>query len=125
MRNRQRAGWLAVMLVLAGCATDRPPPGSSSPALPAQVVPDSRPQGRVVSVNSRGQFVIIDFNVGAVPHLPASMNIYRGNEIVGAINLAGPANGHLVAGDIVRGEAAAGDVAILDGSAGPAGAGSP
>jgi len=103
---------LSVMMV--GCATpsDR---GRTRPATPpVQILPDHRLHGRIASVNSRGQFVVVDFNVGEIPSLPTRMNVYRNNDVVGVINLAGPVNDNLVAADIVRGEPAVGDEAILD-----------
>jgi hypothetical protein len=78
------------------------------------VVPDERSYGRIATVNPQGQFVVVDFNVGTIPPLQTSMNVYRKNEVVGVIRLSGPVRENLVAGDIVSGEAAVGDTAIWD-----------
>lgn len=100
------------LLVLAtGCATARQPP---RPKPQAQILPDNRLQGRVAQINAQGQFVVVDFNVGAIPPLETVMNVYRGNAVVGVIRLTGPTRDNLVAGDIVQGEAGVGDQAIWD-----------
>jgi hypothetical protein len=97
-------------MLFAGCAggPEKRSPGAASRV---HIIVDQRLHGRIVTLNQAGQFVVVDFNVGVVP---SRMNVYRGNKIVGVINLAGPRNDNLVAGDIVSGEAAVGDEAILD-----------
>lgn len=103
---------LPLALVLAGCAASP----SAQPAARKQVrlVPDERPYGRVATVNPQGQFVVVDFNVGPIPPLQTTLNVYRKNEVMGVIRLTGPVRENLVAGDIVSGEAAVGDTAIWD-----------
>jgi len=104
---------LCGLLLAAGCSTTRPAkPVAKSPA--TQLLADERLQGRIAQVNSKGQFVVVDFNVGAIPPLQTSMNVYHGNAVVGVIRLTGPARDNLVAGDLVQGEAAVGDQAIWD-----------
>lgn len=101
------------LLLVSGCVPAQrtePRAGAGAP----RIMHDSRLHGRIATVNLRGQFVVVDFNVGAIPPLPAKMNIYRGNDIVGRIRLGGPANDNLVAGDILEGELRVGDVAIWD-----------
>lgn len=97
---------------LAGCATPRPAPSAAPPKV--RLVPDERLHGRIATVNTTGQFVVVDFNVGAMPPLGTKLNVYRTNEVVGVVRLTGPVQENFVAGDIVRGEAAAGDRAIWD-----------
>ncbi len=107
---------LPLALVLAGCAAS---PSAQPAARPqVRIVPDERPYGRVATVNAQGRFVVVDFNVGAIPSLQTTLNVYRKNEVVGVIRLTGPVRENLVAGDIVSGEAAVGDIAILDPEAG-------
>lgn len=76
--------------------------------------PDNRVRARIQSVNDRGQFVVLDFGVGALPPIRTKMNIYRQNEIVGVLRLTGPVVENIAAGDIVSGDARAGDEAIWD-----------
>lgn len=106
--------WSALMisLLLAGCAASRPAPAVAES--PARFAPDERLHGRIATVNETGQFVVVDFNVGALPPLETRMNIYRADEVVGVIRLTGPVRENLVAGDILAGRAAVGDLAIWD-----------
>lgn len=105
---------LSLGLGLAGCVALPAPP--APPAAPPQVrlMPDVRPYGRIAMVNPQGQFVVVDFNVGVIPALPVTMNVYRDNTVVGVVRLNGPVRDGLVAGDLVTGEAVVGDRAILD-----------
>lgn len=105
---------VALTGMVTGCAAPRPSKPAAQPA--AKIVPDERLHGRIATVNMQGQFVVVDFNVGAIPPLQSQLNVYRGNVIVGAVWLSGPVRDNLVAGDLVNGEAAVGDVAIWDGA---------
>lgn len=111
---------LALLLLLEiGCAgTGKVRDTPSHPTV--RWTPDTRLHGRVASLNQQGQFVVVDFNVGRIPPLNTQMNVYRKNQIVGVINLSGPVNDNLVAGDIVNGSPAVGDVAIWDNTTIPA-----
>lgn len=98
--------------VLVGCAAG-PQNGASRPAK-LQLRADTRLRGTVATVNEPGQFVVVDFSVGTIPPLATRMNVYRGQEIVGQIELTGPARDNLVAGDVVSGSPKVGDEAIWD-----------
>lgn len=98
--------------LLSGCATRTV--SHEQPASTVRIVPDPRLHGRIASVNTQGQFVVIDFNVGRIPPLNSHMQVYRENKVVGEINLSGPINDNLVAADVVRGELTLGDLAIWD-----------
>jgi hypothetical protein len=111
MRFHHLLSLLLPLLFLAGCATSQPENGSDGTFV---LVPDHRLRGRIAQLNSPGQFVVVDFNVGAIPPLPSPMKVYRGNDVVGVIRLTGPARDHLVVGDLIQGEAAAGDEAVWD-----------
>lgn len=112
--NRRTVFMLALTVLVTGCASPRPIKPAAQPA--ARIVPDERLHGRIATVNTQGRFVVVDFNVGAIPPLQSQLNVYRGNLIVGAVWLSGPVRDNLVAGDLVNGEAAVGDVAIWDGA---------
>lgn len=71
-------------------------------------------RGRIATLNPTGQFVVVDFNVGAIPPLRSRMNVYRSYTVVGVIQLTGPVRDNLVAADILSGEVAVGDEAIWD-----------
>jgi len=108
---------LLLVVVLSGCGspistTAPPPPGFST----ATLKPDSRPRGRIKSVNEPGQYAIVDFGLGIIPPLQSDLNVYRDGRVTGVLKLTGPARNNIVAADIVSGEAKAGDVAILENS---------
>lgn len=112
---KERICLLLLVIVLAGCSSPStpvtlPPPGFAT----AKMKPDSRLRGRIKSVNQQGQYAIIDFGLGTIPPMQTRMNVYRGSEVVGVLNLTGPSRQSIVAGDILSGEAQAGDIAIWD-----------
>ncbi|GEM_PF-2485200 len=104
-----------LMVVLAGCTSPNhatvPVP---APTAAATMKPDTRVRGRIKSVNQQAQYAIVDFGLGTVPRLGSEMNVYRGNDVTGVLRLTGPARQNIVAGDIISGEAQAGDEAIWD-----------
>jgi hypothetical protein len=110
--NRPTAMLFTVALLVFGCAA--PPTKKPSPQPVVRIVPDERLHGRIATINSPGQFAVLDFNVGRIPPLRSELNVYRGNEVVGVVRLTGPARDNLVAADIVDGELAVGDRAIWD-----------
>jgi len=102
-------------LVLGGCSspteTDITAPTGFGNAV---MKPDTRLRGSVRTVNEQGQYVIVDFGLGMIPALQTEMNVYRGGDVVGVVQLTGPIRRSTVAGDIVSGEAGVGDVVIVD-----------
>jgi len=113
MQLRKLISWLAPVLA-AGCVApaDVPPRPPGEPAY--TVVPDLRLRGRIAMVNSPGQFVVVDFNVGKIPPLETALNVYRGNERIGRVQLTGPSRDNLVAADVLEGELQPGDLAVWD-----------
>ena len=110
--KRQPALLFTVALLAFGCAA--PPAKKPAPQPVVRLVPDERLHGRIATVNSPGQFAVLDFNVGRIPPLRSELNVYRGKEIVGVVRLTGPARDNFVAADIVNGELVVGDQAIWD-----------
>jgi hypothetical protein len=109
----------ASCLLLVACSATGPEAGGpqSRPGLAG----DDRLRGRLATVNTTGQFVVVDFNVGAIPPLRSRMSVRRDGVLVGTIQLTGPARDNLVAADILTGEVEVGDEAVWDRSepAGP------
>lgn len=101
---------LLSLTLLNGCATKSESTARTESQV--KIVPDPRLHGRIASVNTQGQFVVVDFNVGRIPPLHSRMQLFRGNKAVGVINLSGPVNDNLVAADVIEGEPAVGDIAI-------------
>lgn len=110
--KRPTAILFTVALLAFGCAAPRTK--KPSPQAAVRLVPDERLHGRIATINSPGQFAVLDFNVGRIPPLKSELNVYRGNEIVGVVRLTGPARDNLVAADILNGELVVGDRAIWD-----------
>jgi hypothetical protein len=111
-------GWM----MLCGCAgsrvaTDQPPDpaggtGStrSAASTPARIVtPEEGVVGRVASVNKELRFVVLTFPLGQMPGLDQRLNVYRRNLKVGEIRITGPQSDDSIVGDVVSGEAGAGD----------------
>ena len=113
MKNRVFAFFLLPAL-LTGCSGPGAGKRATSIKATGEILPDLRLHGRIATINHQGQFVVVDFNVGGIPPLQARMNVYRGNNVVGTINLSGPINDNLVAADIVSGDLEVGDMAIWD-----------
>ena len=102
----------AACLLLTACSATGPA-NWGQPLRPGLVV-DERLRGRIATFNHTGQFVVVDFNVGAIPPLRSRLNVYRDDTSVGMIQLTGPVRDNLVAADIISGEVAVGDAAIWD-----------
>jgi hypothetical protein len=116
---------LLLALLLSGCATSSTRTGQGAGETPVKIEPDPRIYGRIASVNERGQFVVVDFNVAGVPPLPARLNVYREREMVAVVRLTGPRDDNLVAGDIVSGEVRVGDEAVWEAAVPARGDGDP
>ena len=100
---------------LTGCVNpDVEPVDPPAGAVNAVMKPDTRVRARIESVNTQGQYVIVDFGLGVIPPLDTEMNVYRGEEVTGVVRLTGPIRGSIVAGDLTSGEAQPGDLVIVD-----------
>lgn len=104
-----------IAIALVGCSsaptnTITAPEGFAN----AVMKPDTRMRGTIKTVNDQAQYVIVDFGLGVIPPLQTTMNVYRDYELMGSVQLTGPIRGGVVAADILTGEVAVGDLAILD-----------
>lgn len=98
----------------AGCLHHPPahPAHSAAPAAVAPqpiVTPDNSLTARVVSYNSAGRFVVLDFPVGRMPRLEQSLFLYRNGMKVGEVKITGPQQDNNIVADLVTGEAQVGD----------------
>jgi hypothetical protein len=126
------AVWLA-MLVAVSCAREtRVPaanPAATPPGAPAtgeppaeprddtrypQVTPVTPVQGRVVFLNPRLRFVIVDFAFHRPPRLEQRLGVFRAGRRVGEVRISGPADGTTIVADVMSGEAAVGDLVRED-----------
>jgi hypothetical protein len=115
---------LLVSFAAAGCTRHKsglPPTGTtpadtlaSSNGSPSKskliVTPENSLVGTVVSFNQAGRFVVLNFPIGHLPTVGERLQVYRHGLKVGEIKVTGPQFDDLVAGDLVTGEANAGDL---------------
>ena len=102
---------LSAMLA-AGCASNKTKTAATPPAPPvstAIVTPDLSLEAKVVSVNTVGRFVVLNFPSGQLPKSETAVFLYRGGLKVAEVKITGPQDGNNTVGDIISGEAAAGD----------------
>ena len=114
-------GILLAGLLFAGCTWFKSKPPKTDPRYPDTtnapvttpkkliVTPDTAQVGKVVQVNLRGRFAIMNFPVGGLPAIERQMNIYRNGLKVGEVRISGPQSDDNTVGDIITGEAIVGD----------------
>jgi hypothetical protein len=111
----------AAALGLTGCAGHRgaapsfgevPAAGTNSVSLPDErvtIVTDNLLVGKVARANVEGRFAVMTFPIGHLPSANQRLSIYRKGQRVGEIRVTGPQLDDNVVGDIVAGDAQAGD----------------
>lgn len=124
--SRNATGWfrrltvfVAVLSALgwAGCAGKNANQGPSVPRVLAHPVPADRIRaldsgsGKVVRVDARLKFVVLDFSLTAVPQPGLRLEVVRDGAVVGELRVTGPASGTATVADLVSGEALGGDLA--------------
>lgn len=134
MRVAPLIAWAGVVGLAVSCARDARPPaaspgpvpagGTNAPARPAaevgsparfpEVIPVTPVQGRVVFLNPRLRFVIVDFAFHQMPRLEQRLGVFRAGRRVGEVRISGPADGTRVAADVMAGEADVGDLVRED-----------
>ncbi len=65
--------------------------------------------GKVVRYNPDGRTAILSFPIGQMPKLGSRLGVYRQGNKIGTLRLTGPQMDYFVAGDMLSGEAGAGD----------------
>lgn len=66
--------------------------------------------GKVLSVNTQGRFIALQFPSGQLPAVGTTMVVYRGDAKIGEVKVSGPTLGSdLIAADIVLGLIQEGD----------------
>lgn len=73
------------------------------------ITPDRALVGKVVTVNSAGRFVVLNFPIGHMPLLEQQLNVYHLGLKVGEIKVTGPQRDDNIVGDLTAGDAAVGD----------------
>lgn len=91
---------------------------SKNPAVPkvlAHPVPADRIRpldsgsGKVVRVDARLKFVVLDFTLTAVPQPGQRLEVVRDGQSVGELRVTGPASNTMTVADLVAGQAQSGD----------------
>lgn len=70
---------------------------------------DRRVHGKIVGVNFALRFVVMDFPVWCMPIPEQRLDVYRDDQKIGEVKVTGPTVDTTVAGDLIAGEAGAGD----------------
>jgi hypothetical protein len=110
---------LAALSVLGGtgCSGKGGAKRASAPKVLANPVPADRIRaldsgsGKVVRVDARLRFVVLDFSLTAVPQPGLRLEVVRDGMVVGEVRVTGPASGTATVADLVAGEAGGGDLA--------------
>lgn len=107
--------WAAIggAVLVTGCQ-NLPPPEVIAPPQPG-----SRPLrlhepldgavGRVISVNARLRFVVLDYSLNVLPPIGNRLELWREDERVGELKVTGPVRNTTVVADVVSGEPQVGD----------------
>lgn len=102
---------LLVAVVASGCSlfqkhsADKPGATSSQTI----VTPDASLEAKVISVNTVGRFVVLNFPASHVPKLQQTLFIYRAGLKVAEVKITGPQQENNIVADIVSGAAKVGD----------------
>lgn len=81
------------------------------PAKPLVVAPGGGLNGKVLMVDGRGRFVVLNFPLGQMPAVNSALDVYRNGVKVGSVKVTGPQRDDSIVADIVLGDLQAGDVA--------------
>ena len=106
---------LALVFITIGCAGSGAKTSKRTKPVPqpTQATPASSQFGpapaKIVSMNSDLQFVVIDFSSRVMPAVGTSLNVYRGDKIVGAVRITEPVRARLATADILQGDVRVGD----------------
>ena len=72
-------------------------------------MPDASLTGKVVSYNSIGRFVVLNFPARRMPNTDQHLFLYRVGLKVAEVRVTGPQNDDNIVADLVTGDAQAGD----------------
>lgn len=110
------AGLLAgLVLAGSGCRGTREAAAkagdTNAPAGPVTYRPLDGSVGRVVQVNERLRFVVLDYTLNRMPPAGTELVLYRDTNVVGSLKLSAWRNSLTAAADFVEGIPQTGDVA--------------
>ena len=84
------------------------PVRETAPSRPT-VTPDLSLRGKVAAYNAVGRFVVLSFHADRMPAIGQEFDVYRGDLKVGEVRITGPQREENTVGDLVGGDASAGD----------------
>lgn len=87
----------------------QPAPVSAKPHSPTIVAPDQSLVAKVLTVNTVGRFVVLNFPVGRLPKLDQHLFLYRAGLKTAEVKVVGPQQDTSIVADIISGDAQAGD----------------
>jgi len=87
------------------------PPLADPDALPTIVTQDNSITGQVVSYNSAGRFVLLNFPSGPVPKTDQTLSLYRHGLKIGEVKITGPQRETITVADVITGDAQVDDEA--------------
>lgn len=103
---------LLVAVVASGCSSSKKHSATAKPAVTSPktiVTPDDSLAAKVVSVNTVGRFVVLDFPTGQLPKLQQTLFIYRAGLKTAEVKITGPQQEDNIVADLITGEAQVGD----------------
>jgi hypothetical protein len=96
-------------ILLTGCFHFKSKPLTPAAPITTLVTPDNSLSGKVVSYNSVGRFVVMNFSSRRMPRLEARLFLYRIGLKVAEVKVTGPQNDDNIVADLVSGDAQTGD----------------
>lgn len=81
------------------------------PTKPLVVAPGGGLNGKVLMVDGRGRFVVLNFPLGQMPAVNSALDVYRNGVKAGSVMITGPQRDDSIVADIVSGDLQAGDMA--------------
>jgi len=113
MLNAKPLSFLGAALLMVGCSSSKDPKFAEIPGGPSAANPVVKPaniiSGKVASYNRVGRFAVLNFPVTQMPAVGQTLSIFRDNLKVGEVKITGPQKDDNIVGDLVKGEAQAGD----------------
>ena len=100
----------AAGIALAGCVHSQPETAAPAAAPSTTIVTaDNSLAGRVISYNSTGRFLVLNFPSRLMPNTDQRLFLYRSGLKVAEVKVTGPQNDDNIVADLVSGDVTIGD----------------
>jgi hypothetical protein len=113
-RNLVLGGILAAAVFACGCRSSKSKGNAALPEGPITYRPLDGSVGRVMSINERLRFVVLDYTLNTIPPAGTRLLLYRSTNLVGALKLTSWRSVYTAAADILEGAPQLGDEARLE-----------